>query len=590
LLLFSGRLGIGFASSNGTLTLGLTAIFSQFIMFIGVLVLLVGAVLTSFIVNLMMAQRTRDFGLIKAAGCPNSLVAGYFLAELLTVTVIGCVLGIVFGFLADFAVAEQVFGSYQSPNLLSAPIAFGVFFLLALFFGVQPLLKASKISAVAALSTVNYYGIAVEGKHKALSKRALTWKIASRSLSRRVSSSVRIVVLLSVVFVLLTVAVGGGIIASGTTISWVQMTSDQNTVAVANTRMGTQYEMLLANFSQAKSTGDFDYSDPNLAVPSGVAQQLEELVSVSTVDSRLVLRGHIEEVSNFTIDPDTLTTYPVGDDRESDVLLVGVDPQNLASDWQVKGRFLGANQPLEAVIGDSVAQTMYTPNVGQHLIYSDPLVEGLRFENNTFQIVGVCVDPLANGYVAYVPLAKLQSITGTDSTNLLLVKLNPKIDHNAAITEVKAAVKAVNPDLDVFDLSAVMDKNTDFLSSTWQTMMFMPLLSLVSAALGLVGYMMLSIDEQHQEFGVLRAVGAKSRIIVAISGVQSAVLLLSSCSVGLTFGVMTTLMVLMPNPFVTGLTLVEISAWFLAALLGMFLLSLIPAFRLAKASILKIMA
>jgi len=113
---------------------------------------------------------------------------------------------------------------------------------------------------------------------------------------------------------------------------------------------------------------------------------------------------------------------------------------------------------------------------------------------------------------------------------------------------------------------------------------------LVSAALGLVGYMMLSIDEQHQEFGVLRAVGAKSRIIVAISGVQSAVLLLSSCSVGLTFGVMTTLMVLMPNPFVTGLTLVEISAWFLAALLGMFLLSLIPAFRLAKASILKIMA
>ena len=86
LLLFSNRLGVGIASTAGTLTLGLTAIFSQFIFFIGVLIFLIGAVLTSFIVFLMMSQRTRDFGLIKAAGCPNSLVGGYFMTELLAVT------------------------------------------------------------------------------------------------------------------------------------------------------------------------------------------------------------------------------------------------------------------------------------------------------------------------------------------------------------------------------------------------------------------------------------------------------------------------------------------------------------------------
>ncbi len=83
LLLFSSRLGFGVASATGTLTQGLTAIFSQFILFIGVLIFAVGAVLTSFIAFLMMAQRTRDFGLIKAAGCPNSLVAGYFMTELI---------------------------------------------------------------------------------------------------------------------------------------------------------------------------------------------------------------------------------------------------------------------------------------------------------------------------------------------------------------------------------------------------------------------------------------------------------------------------------------------------------------------------
>ena len=45
LLLFSNRLGVGLASATDTLTQGLTAIFSQFIPFIGVLIFVVGAVL-----------------------------------------------------------------------------------------------------------------------------------------------------------------------------------------------------------------------------------------------------------------------------------------------------------------------------------------------------------------------------------------------------------------------------------------------------------------------------------------------------------------------------------------------------------------
>jgi ABC-type antimicrobial peptide transport system permease subunit len=91
LLLFSDRVGFGILSAaEGSFTLGLSVVFSQFMLFVGILIFAVGAVVTSFIVFLMMAQRTRDFGLIKAAGCPNSLVFGYFLTELLMVTVACC--------------------------------------------------------------------------------------------------------------------------------------------------------------------------------------------------------------------------------------------------------------------------------------------------------------------------------------------------------------------------------------------------------------------------------------------------------------------------------------------------------------------
>ena len=259
LLLFSSRLGFGIASSTGTLTLGLTTLFTQFILFIGILIFAVGVVLTSFIAFLMMAQRTRDYGLIKAAGCPNSLVAGYFMTELLGTTTAGCILGIIIGFLMDYGVANAVFSAYKLPNFWFAPLVFVVFFVLALIFGIWPLFKASKMSPAKAISPVDYYGLTTTNKHQALSRSGITWRIASRTLLRRQSATFRVFILLTIVFILLTVSIAGGIIASGTTTSWVQQTTNKNTIAIATNSMGNQYEQLLLTFSGGTVTSDFKF-------------------------------------------------------------------------------------------------------------------------------------------------------------------------------------------------------------------------------------------------------------------------------------------------------------------------------------------
>jgi ABC-type antimicrobial peptide transport system permease subunit len=589
LLLFSSRLGFGIASATGTLTQGLTAIFSQFILFIGVLIFAVGAVLTSFIAFLMMAQRTRDFGLIKAAGCPNSLVAGYFMTELLTTTFAGCILGIALGFFIDYAAANVVFSAYQLPNFWFAPLVFVAFFVLSVVFGLQPILKAARMSPVKALSPVNYYGLTTTNKHKPLSRSGITWRIASRSLFRRQSASVRIFILLSIVFILLTVSVAGGIIASDTTTSWIQKTVNSDTIAIAHNSMGNQYKLLLSKFSGAKETGDFNYSDPKLAIPATVIEQLSALPSVSLVDSRLILKEHVGEVANFTVFPDTEQTVNVGDSRQGDAIVIGVNPQKLAGSWFVQGRFLSENDDNAAVIGDSVAHAMYSSDTSKNIILSDPLVEGIEFQNSTFGIVGVCVDPVNNGLVTYVPIERLMNTTGVSNPNLLLVKLNNATDRSAALAQIKTSIQSIDPDLNVFDLNDVVAKDANFLASTWQTIMLLPLFTLVSAALCLVGYMMLAVDEQHQEFAVLRAVGAKPKIVIFILAIQSIIVLVSSFAVGISLGTIITLLILMKQPLVTSVTILEITGWLLAALAGMFIFSLYPAFRLAKASILKIM-
>ncbi len=591
LLLFSERIGFGITSVADTLTHGLSVVFSQFVLFVGILIFAVGAVITSFIVFLMMAQRTRDFGLIKAAGCPNGLVFGYFMTELLIVTFVGCVLGIVLGFVTDYAVVNiGNFQAYQKPpNLWLAPLVFAAFFVLALVFGTKPILDAARISPIKALSPMHYFGLSTGDKFKPLSRSMIILNIASRSLFRRKSASVRIIVLLSIVFILLTVSISGSIIANDTTTSWVEKAVGRNVIAIAHNSIGTQYKLLLSKFSGAKENSDFNYLDGRLAISDTVLQQLNSTPGIATIDTRLVLKAHVQEVSNFTIDPETLATIPVGDSREGDSLIVGVDPQKVTATWSIQGRFLNTKDAWEAVVGDSIAQTMFSPDPKVHVMLSDPLSQSIRLQNKTFSIVGVCVDPINNGKVTYVPLGKLQDILNVSEPNIVFAKLDPSASRTATLAQIKERINSVNSDLTVFELDEVLKEDIAFLGSTWSTVMLLPLFTLTSATLCLIGYMTLAVDEQRQEFAVLRATGAKPKTIIAILAIQSMIVLLSSFAVGIAFGVIITLMILVSHPVVTSITIIEVAAWLSAALIGMFLLSLYPASRLAKTPILKIM-
>jgi ABC-type lipoprotein release transport system permease subunit len=389
---------------------------------------------------------------------------------------------------------------------------------------------------------------------------------------------------------MLTVAISGGVIANDTSRAWIENAVGTNVVAIAHKSMRNQYTQLLTKFSGATEKADFNYLDAELAVTDTLLQQLDSVPEIEIVDVRLIMKAHAQEVSNFTIDPVTLTTLPVGDNREGELLVVGVDPQNVTCSWSIEGRFLNATKTDEAIIGDSVSQMMFSPDPHEGITLSDPLVQGIKLQNGSFSIVGVCVDPINNGKVTYVSIEKLQNIIGVSTANIVLVKLDPSAERSSILTEITSEVNRVNSDFSVFELNGLLQENLDFLGSTWSTVMLLPLFTLTSAALCLIGYTMLAVEEQRQEFAVLLAMGTKSETVIAILGVQSVIVLLSSFAIGISLGVIITLMILMPQPVVTSFTVFEITAWLFAALAGMFLLSLWPALKIAKNPILQIMS
>jgi len=585
LLLFSEKIGFGISLMvESKLTAGFSTLFSHFIIFTGILIFVVGAVIMSFMVFVMMSQKVRDIGLMKAAGCPNDLIFGYFMTQLLVVTLIGCFIGVILGIFADFASTNLLssfgFQILQKPiNFWLVLLVFALFFALALIFGAKPILDTTKVKSAKALSPSYYFGMSKESGFRVTSKSGLTMKIALRSLFRHKSATIRIIICLSAVFLLATVGIAGGIIADQTTKSWIEKAVGRDIVLIAHRDMCNQYKLLLSKFYEANETSLINYTDVKYFISEDILDRLSSMSNISGIDPRLILEMHVEELEGYEIAPGTADTYiTVGDSHEGNSLIIGVEPEKVLSESFLDGEFLKENRSWEAVIGDSLVQKMFAV----------PLSQRIDLRGQDFNIVGVCIDPINNGNVTYVPLKDLQNITGVLKPNIVMVETDPSADHTAVLNSIRTEIKSLNPEFEILDLNDVLDKNLSFLSYIWSTIMFLPLISLFAASLCLIAYVMLTITEQRQEFGVLRALGANPKTIVKIVSGQSLVVLLSSCAAGIAFGIIITLLILVPEPLITGFTVAEISGWLLTALAATFIFSLYPAIRFAKKPILEI--
>jgi ABC-type antimicrobial peptide transport system permease subunit len=585
LLMFSERLGFGTTLMvEDRLTAGFSVTLSRFIIFVGILIFAVGALIISFTVFMALAQRIRDIGLMKAAGCPNNLIFGYFTMELLIIDFVGCLFGVILGIAADFA--SNTLLSYFGFQVLQKPlnfwliiVVFILYFLFALIFGVKPIFDTAKIEPAKAVSLTYSLGVSREKGFKAFSKRNLTFKFALRSLARRKSTTFRIVICLATLFVLLTVAVAGGIIASQTTKNWIEKAVGRNLILIAHQEICGRYEWLLSKFYEAKTYEPFSYTKEEYLVPETILNQISSTQGVEGIDERLIMEAHVRESPGQIFNSETGAIYSVGDSRNGTSLVVGIKPKNVLSSWFLDGELFDENDFSRAVVGDSLA----------HKIFSLPLNQSIILFERSFNVAGVCVDPINNGNVTYVPLKALQNVTGIMGCNVVLARISVT-DYEEIVNNLRVNVSMLTPKFEVLELNEVLGRSLSFLDYVWSAIMFLSFFSLMAASLCVIGYVMLAIAEQRQEFGVLRAVGAKPKTIVKIAFWQNLIILLSSSAVGIAFGIMATLLILVQEPLVTGYTLIEITGILLAAITAIFIASLYPAIKFAKEPILGAMA
>jgi len=575
LLSLADDVGAGLLTGHGgRFTAGLSAIFSTFIVFTSVLTFTVGASAVSFMVFAMMSQRRRDIGLMKAAGCPSGVVFSYFFTELLIVAFSGCAIGSVLGVASDFA--RVTLSSIANPQTaqgsvnpwLIVPVFVG-YLMMAVIVGAKPVFDAAKARPASAMLPVQWLRPEKTPGFWVLSKLRLTTKLTFRGLWRHRAVTVRAAACLSVVFVLTTMTIEGGIVAGQTTRSWTEDAVGMGTVVVAHKDMCSRYEQLLSSFYGGGDGYAVDYLNDSYVISGKLVAQLGRLVGDDNVDGRLVLEATVTEVPGHIFGQASQEIQTVGDSRKGEMLVVGIEPANASAKWFTNGRLLQEDDSTAAVVGDTMGLRMF----------SMPLVQGIRVLNQTFSVVGVCVDPVNSGNVTYVPLKTLQAAAGTSGLNMVMLDLSQQDNPQQTLELVKSLVNTSNPEFDVVELADVLDEILSALNREWTALTGMTVFSLVSASVCTLMFVALISGDQKQEFGILRAIGARPRSVLQIIVGQSAVTILSSFAVGVALGTIITLLILIPQPTATVYTVLEASAWLLAAVVAVFAISLYPTRR-----------
>jgi putative ABC transport system permease protein len=124
-------------------------IFGTLIGVVGI-TLVVGGIIIMNVMLVAVTERTREIGIRKALGAKRYQITSQFLVESVILTIVGGIIGMIFGFTVANLVAVFSPLPYRIA-VWSGVAALFITFIVGIFFGVYPARKAARLDPVEAL-------------------------------------------------------------------------------------------------------------------------------------------------------------------------------------------------------------------------------------------------------------------------------------------------------------------------------------------------------------------------------------------------------------------------------------------------------
>lgn len=486
---------------TGSLSSSMGMFFSTFVWFILLLVFALGAVVVSSTVSLEMVTRRRDIGLMKAIGTTLDAIFDFFMAQAVILLLASVIIGLTFGTL--FYILGMIWLAYYLPTVqfsMNFPLLqiglLAVFYIFAGYFSAQkPIYDAVQESPSIALnpdvgSKVTKIGF--------LDSFGLAFRIAAKGTGRRIRGTRRTMLSLFLSFTIASLLwIGGGVVET-TSQSYLMRSMGTNVIAIGDSALLDQYYEAYSPYGTPLNDS-FDFLDESNIVNTSLIAEVESVLGVLAIESRLLMFSDIQENPGIIFN-DLIQDYTsIGEGRVGSALLIGIDWDSTISDWYFEG--MRAND-TEVWIGGTLADAMFV----------DPLVQSMGFGGYSLSVSALAFDTLNGGMMAIMDRSVLQTYAGVSGSNLVLVQIDSYDE--SVINEIESL--AQNYGFGIFRQQDVLDENIAAVHTIWILLNPLALMALVSAFLGLLNYLLVSVFGRLRDYVIMKSIGAKPSFIARV--------------------------------------------------------------------------
>ncbi len=248
--------------------------------------------------------------------------------------------------------------------------------------------------------------------------------------------------------------------------------------------------------------------------------------------------GGIKDISTMTYDAAEVEYR----NKRAPIFVIGGDTKELESFYVVpvglkEGRWLRENDYKACVIGDRVANDFFDEVI--HV--NDKLV----INGDKFIVVGVFEkgDMLYSSDVdphIFLTLRAAKEVLQTDEIKYIIVRVYDIDEAEGIADEIKEVIND-NHGLDDFAMAMTMGSMLEQIGDIFNiirgVLAGIAAIALIVASIGIMNTMLMSVMERTHEIGVMKAIGAKSRDVLALFLLESSIVSLVGGVAGCVVGV-----------------------------------------------------
>lgn len=535
---FFNGLGLSIFYQNQYLfTASIREIYYEFIVFILILVLIIAGTVIVIIISSLFTYKKRDIAIMKSLGTLREKLYSFYMKEALIIYLIGFLIGSIIGLLSYGLTSLVITFLNFSVNIYIDFFWTPIFFFLTLF--------AVYIISGYVLRKITQQKIqwifSKDIPHDFDAKKTLTliprWlsqfgfnlKIAITNIIRRKGEFKRFLILFGALMTLVfTLAIGVFVLTSSAE-NWIAKSQGNNIIVIGHRDVVYNYSLMYQKFSDIDidtNESTINFTKSNYLFNSSIISAFESIEGIQKIDERLIAFSTIKEINSSIIIEGQYIS--VGEDRHATIPLIGLDSNEMSQDYEIEGEFFTDEDGYDNItIGDSLAR--YT--------FSFPLYQKLRVGNGTsYHIKGILIDSFNNGFTAYFNLETLNEEMGlpTDNINIILIQAN-STEIDALENQLETIIKnELGQEFIALNMNDAFNQNLFMLKTLNIIPIILIILFSAILCLSLYNYQKVSLHEKIKDFIIMKAIGAKSKLLKRILFIENffIIIISSAYSIG----------------------------------------------------------